>query len=659
MLKDYIKEKNWIFEEQNKEKLNEISQKYNLPECVSALVLNRCEEDAEPYIENGISSFLNPFLLTGMQEAVEKIKDAVKNMKTIIIYGDYDVDGVTSTYILMHYLKSIGALVSYYIPSRTEEGYGLNERALIELKQKGADLVITVDLGITAKEEARLCKEIGLDLIVTDHHLPAEDKIPVDTIVINPKTSENYPFKSLAGAGVAFKLVCALSDMNKTVFDYYIPFCAVGTIADLVELCGENRFIAKYGLERLKETKNIGLLSLLNEAKIDVCGITSTSVSFGIAPRLNAAGRLSSADTAVELFMCDDKSKADEIAKTLENENIRRKAEEQKIFERADEIITQNKLNKNNVIVVAERGWHHGVIGIVSSKITEKYYKPSIVISVDDDGNGKASGRSISGFDLFDALKNCESILDKFGGHSLAAGLSLKEENIEKFDKMMNEYADKIMTDEILTPKVKIDSKISISDVSLKNAYALKIAEPYGIKNPQGIFCIENLKIKNIRNMADKPHSFVTFSDGADEITVPAFGLKDKIMCFSENDNADICGTLGINTYNNRTSAQFIVRDIRCARKTFFSKDELRALYVILKNNEFKNCDIQKISYAMSKNYGMNCSKFKIYRMFTVLEELEMIKLSLDGDTVSVEKGENFYNKTDLAKSQIFNIYSE
>ena len=215
------------------------------------------------------------------------------------------------------------------------------------------------------------------------------------------------------------------------------------------------------------------------------------------------------------------------------------------------------------------------------------------------------------------------------------------------------------MTDEILTPKVKIDSKISISDVSLKNASALKIAEPYGIKNPQGTFCIENIKIKNIRNMADKPHSFVTFSDGADEITVPAFGLKDKIMCFAENDNADICGTLGINTYNNRTSAQFIVRDIRCARKIFFTKDELRALYVVLKNSEFKNSDIQKLSYAMGKNYGINCSKLKIYRMLAVLNDLKMIKLSLDGDTVSVEKDENFYAKTDLAKSQNFNTYSE
>lgn len=652
MLKDYIKEKNWIFENENNDAAEKLSLKLGLPKLTASAVLNRGGDNIDGYVNPDKSLFYDPFLLKGMDKAVEKIKAAVKNMQTIIVYGDYDVDGITSTYILMHYLKSIGAVVSYYIPSRTDEGYGLNERALIELKQKGADLVITVDLGITAKKEARLCADIGLDLIITDHHLPIEGQIPEDAVVINPKISENYPFKNLAGAGVSFKLVCALSDMNENIFNYYIPFCAIGTIADLTELCGENRFIAKYGLEKIKDVKNIGLSALLNIAKINADKISSAEVSFGIAPRLNAAGRIARADVSVELFMSTDADKANETALYLNNENISRKDEEQKIFKRAVEIIEQNNLDKNNVIVVAEKNWHHGVIGIVSSKITEKYYKPSIVISIDGDNIGKASGRSIAGFDLFEALKKCESVLDKYGGHSLAAGLSVKAENIAKFDKMINEYAKQIMTDEILTPKIKIDDCILISDVNLKNVHSLSVMEPYGIKNPLPVFCIKNVKIIHMRNMQDKPHSFLTLSDGKTEITAPAFGLKDKILCFAEGETVDICGTLGENTYNGSLNAQFIIRDIRSSRKTFFSKDDLRKLYVVLKNNDSKNIKISHLANAIK------CGSLKIYRMLTVLKELDMINFTLDDDEIYIEKDKNFFKKTDLSASEEFNIYS-
>lgn len=653
MLKDYIKEKNWIFEDADGETAKKISEKYFLPQCVASVAANRADGDICAYLEPDASLLCDPFCLDGMKEAVSVIKDAVKNMKTIIVYGDYDVDGITSTYILMHYLKSIGALVSYYIPSRTDEGYGLNERALIDLKQKGADLVITVDLGITAKDEAKLCKNIGLDLIITDHHLPIEDKLPADTITINPKISKNYPFKNLAGAGVAFKLVCALSDNNKNISDYYIPFCAIGTIADLVELCGENRFIAKYGLKELEKTKNIGLLSLFKAAKIKKDGITTSAVSFGIAPRLNAAGRLSNADMSVELLMSCDEFEAGKYANLLEDENTKRKQEEQIIFKCADEIIKSNNLSEKNVIVVAQKNWHHGVIGIVSSKITEKYYKPSVVISLDDDGNGKASGRSIPGFDLFCALKSCGGVLEKCGGHSLAAGLSVKEENIKIFDKMINEYAKSVMTEEILTPKIFIDSVISVSDVNLKNAYALRITEPYGIKNPQAVFCIKNAKISHIRNMADKPHSFVTLSDESGNLTFPAFGLKDKILCFAEGEFVDICGSLNVNVYNGNESAQFIIRDIRAARKRFISKDDLRKLYIFIKNSGKEYFDVSIVSDSLKSG------SLKFYRMLKILKELDMIDFSLDGDKFRIEKKQDFYKKTGLSKSAEFNIYSE
>lgn len=659
MLKDLVKEKNWIFKDCDLELQKLTEKKYNLPSFVAKAVLNRENKDTDSYINLNDNSFIDPFLLDGMDKAVIAINNAIKDMKTIIIYGDYDVDGITSTYILLHYIRSIGGCVSYYIPSRSTDGYGLNERALLNLKEKGADLVITVDLGITAIKEAEFCKQIGLDLIITDHHIPPEGSLPDCIAVINPKVSKNYPFKSLAGASVAFKLVCALSKMNKNIFDYYIAFAAIGTIADLVELKGENRFIAKYGLNKIKDTNNKGLLSIFKNARIDINKLSSSSISFGIAPRLNAAGRLSSADISVELLLCEDDNKADETALFLESENTKRKEEELKIFNEADKIITQNNLYNDSVIVVSGKNWHHGVIGIASSKITEKYYKPSIIISVDNSKEGKASGRSISGFNLFDAIKTCSDCLVKYGGHALAAGLTIEEKNIENFRIKINEYAKKVLTEDVLTPSVKIDDTLNISDINLNTLVYLKTLEPYGTENPNAVFCIKNLKILSTKVTENKLHSFLTLTDGKDSFTAPAFNMYDKASMFETGEFIDICGCINQNNYNGRSFAQFIIKDIRPARKIFFSKEELRKLYILIKTEEFSNINIDVICNRFFKAYLKHIGKLKVYRMLMVLTQLDMICFSItDDDKITIKKSDNFEKKTDLTLSGDFNIYS-
>lgn len=660
MLKNLVKEKNWIFYENNLNTQKLIQQKYNIPPFVANAVLNRENEDTDSFINLDETSLEDPFCLNGMNNAVSAIKDAVKNMKTIIVYGDYDVDGITSTYMLVHYIRLIGGCVSYYIPSRMSEGYGLNERALLNLKEKGADLIITVDLGITAIKEAKLCKQIGLDLIITDHHIPPEGELPDCIAVINPKVSDNYSFKHLAGAGVAFKLICALSDMDKAVFDYYIQFASIGTISDLVELKGENRFITKHGLSKIKNTTNIGLLSLLKIAGIDTKKLTSSSVSFGIAPRLNAAGRLSSADISVELLLCKDNTKADEIALFLEQENTKRKDEELKIFHEADEIIISNELYKDDIIVVSGKNWHHGVVGIVSSKITEKYYKPSIVISTDDENTGKASGRSIEGFNLFDAIKHCGDLLDKYGGHALAAGLSIEKDKIDEFRLRINDYAKDYLTDEILTPSVKIDDIINISDINLNTVIHLKTLEPYGTHNPTAVFCLKNLKIVSTKITENNLHSFLTLTDSQNSFMAPAFNLKDKTSLFEIGETVDICGSINQNNYNNKSYAQFIIKDIRPSRKMFFTKDDLRKLYILIKNKEFTNASADMVLQDFYATYHIKIGFAKLYRMLMVMTELDMIYFEIsDKDIITIAKTSNFDKKTELLASITFNTYSE
>lgn len=654
-----LNKKKWIILDCDKDKLKRISEKFNISPLIASVILNRgiySDDEIAHYISKDDSLFFDPFLLTDMHKAVDFIKKAVLSDTKIAVYGDYDVDGITSTYIVYDYLKSLGADVIYYIPDRADEGYGINTGAITFLKEKGVGLIITVDVGVTAVEEAKFAKENGIDIIITDHHTP-KDILPDAVAVINPKTDGNkYPNKDLAGVGVAYKLLYALSGCDKKIMEKYSGAAAIGTIADMVSLQGENRFIASYGLDRLKSTENTGLLSLMEVSGIEKTHITSSNISFGIAPRLNAAGRIASASLSVELFLEKDKIKAMEIASKLDEDNKNRQATEQEIMNEAEEIIQKEKLYEDDVIVVAKKGWHHGVIGIVSSKITEKYYRPSTVISINDDGSAKASGRSIAGFNLFDALSACGGCLTKFGGHSLAAGFSLDKDKIEIFRKEINKYAKEVMTGDILTPKITIDALVSPEDISCSTAEELSILEPFGIGNKTPVFCVENALVSSVRTHKSGKHIFMTLEKSKKHFDAPAFNMGDELNGIIPGEKISVAGMININTFRGIDNVQFVVRDYKECDKGYINEESLRCVFKIIKSYVTRNIFKIKLSDLREKINleGHNMGISKIKTSLNIFKELELLVTKIENDTLSVTRGNNFYSKCNLDDSKIY-----
>lgn len=654
------KNKKWIVLESDSDKVSQISKKHNISPLVAKVILNRGitgDDEISHYISKDESLFYDPFLMTGVSSAVDYIKNAIKENIKIAIYGDYDVDGITSTYIMYDYLKSAGADVLYYIPDRADEGYGVNKGAIVQLKEKGVGLIITVDVGITAVEETEFARENGIDIIITDHHTPKE-VLPDAIAVINPKVSGNsYPNTELAGVGVAYKLVYALSGCNKKIMDKYSEAASIGTIADMVTLKGENRFIASYGLNHLKTTHNIGLCALMEVAGIEKSQIVSSNISFGLAPRLNAAGRISCASVSVELFLANDKNKAMKIATELDEANKIRQSEEHAILQEAEEIIQRDKLYNNNVIVVANKGWHHGVIGIVSSKITEKYYRPSAVISINEDGSAKASGRSIAGFNLFDALSECSNTLTKFGGHDLAAGFSLQNENIAAFDVEINSYAKDIMTDEILTPKLCIDAVITPEDLSCQVATDIDVLEPFGIGNKTPVFVLEDAVVNANRLHKSGKHTFLTLEKNKSKIDAPAFNMADEAGELSPGEHISVAGMININSFRGVDNVQFVVKDIKNCDNTVINAENLRYVFICIKDYVTRNTFRFRLTEFKDKLgiYGCSLGITKIKTALKIFDELELVKSSLDGDAVTIKRGNNFYSKCNLEDSDIYN----
>ena len=654
------KNKKWIFFESDNERISQVSKKYNISPLIAKVILNRgitSDDEISHYISKDKSLFYDPFLMTGISSAVNYIKNAIKENTKIAVYGDYDVDGITSTYIMYDYLKSAGADVLYYIPDRADEGYGVNKGAILQLKEKGVGLIITVDVGITAVDETEFAKENGIDIIITDHHTPKET-LPDAIAVINPKISgNNYPNTELAGVGVAYKLVYALSGCNKEIMDKYSEAASIGTIADMVPLKGENRFIAAYGLKHLKTSQNVGMCALMEVAGIEKSQIVSSNISYGLAPRLNAAGRISCAAVSVELFLENDKNKAMDIAAGLDEANKIRQSEEHTILLEAEEIIQRDKLYNNNVIVVAHKGWHHGVIGIVSSKITEKYYRPSAVISINEDGSAKASGRSVAGFNLFDALSECSDTLTKFGGHDLAAGFSLQSENIAAFNAGINSYADGIMTDEILTPKLAIDAVITPDDISCQVAIDIDILEPFGIGNKPPVFALEDAVVNANRMHKSGKHTFLTLEKSKARFDAPAFNMADVAGELSPGERISVAGMININSFRGVDSVQFVVKDIKSCDNTIINAENLRCLFVCTKDYVTKNTFRFRLTELKEKLglYGCSLGITKIKTALKIFDELELVKSSLDGDTVTIKRGNNFYSKCNLEDSDIYN----
>ncbi len=426
--------KKWQICEINQEKVNEIKEKYKISDLLATILVNKKlvdKDDIELFLNPTRNDFYDPFLINDMDIATERIIKAIKNQEKAIIYGDYDVDGITSITVLKSFLKDAGLEVGYYIPNRLEEGYGLNKNAIDKIYNENYELMITVDCGISANEEIEYANSLGLEVIVTDHHEPG-DVIPNALAVIDNKRKDSrYPFRELAGVGVAFKVAQALGQklgMREEAYLKYLDIVCVGTISDIVPLISENRVIAKLGLKLIKQTKNLGLRSIINSSGYNQ--INSTTISFGVAPRINACGRMGKAEEALNLLLSQDIYQVNELTKKLNDHNRERQEIEKSIFNDAIKKIEKEQLSNNRTIVLGGENWHHGVIGIVSSKITEMYFKPSILLSFEEDGIGKGSGRSIPGFDLHEALMKCEDTIERFGGHSMAIGITMKKDKL-------------------------------------------------------------------------------------------------------------------------------------------------------------------------------------------------------------------------------------
>ena len=557
--------KKWQIYETDVEKVDLLKSKYGINGLLATILVNRNIVD-----ENKIKLFLNPtrndfydpFLITDMDIAVERIITAIKNQEKVTIYGDYDVDGITSITVLKSFLKDNGLEVDFYIPNRLEEGYGLNKEAVKKIADEGCSLMITVDCGISCIDEIDYAKELGIETIVTDHHEPGVDIPKAIAVIDNKRKDSTYPFRELAGVGVVFKLIQALGiklGLKEESYLKYLDIVCLGTISDIVPLVDENRVIAKLGLMLVEKTRNIGLRSIINSSgykKID-----STTISFGVAPRINACGRMGKAEEALKLFLSPNINEVNELTKKLNEHNRNRQEIEKAIYESVIETIEKENLNKNKTLIVSGKNWHHGVIGIVSSKITDLYFKPSILLSFEEDGIGKGSGRSVPGFDLHEALSKCSDQIEKYGGHSMAIGITIKKENLEKFKEKIEEIATESKIDEII-PIINIDAKVNLSDISKQMVESLKDLEPFGEANKMPIFAFKNLKIDSIRALSEGKHLKLTLKDNNSIINAIGFNLGYLADEYRIGDKIDVAGVLEINTFNGVDNLQINIKDI-------------------------------------------------------------------------------------------------
>lgn len=565
-----IKKSKWVAKQSDPETAQKLSKELNLNPLCAKVLVNRginTKEAAEQFIYPDVSRLLDPFLLVDMDKGVAKIEDAIKNNEKIVVYGDYDVDGITAVSIIYLYLKSRNADVSYYIPSRSDEGYGLNKEAVKMFKDNGNSLIITADCGITAYEDIEYASSLGISVVITDHH-KCKENIPGALAVINPKRPDcNYPFKELSGVGVAFKLIEALSGTGKSkeLLEAFGDLLCLGTIADIVSLTGENRIFVTVGLELLKKPRNIGLKCLIKEAGLADKKLESSHVGFIIAPRINAVGRLGNALDAVKLFTTSDKKEAYELAVMLCEQNKRRQTIEQEILEEAcAEIEAKKYAEKDRVIVLASDKWHHGVIGIVASRITEKYGKPCVLVSCEND-ESKGSCRGIAGFNMFEALSYCDDTLLKFGGHELAAGLSIKKENIEIFREKINKFAKENYNPNIFVEEIFYDSKISEKDISLDLTRSLELIEPCGMGNPTPLFMLEKVKIENVTYFGGNKHVRMMFSKKGFRVMVVGFGLgsNNNVRMLRDGDTVNAVVTPYTNVYNGENVPALRLKDIK------------------------------------------------------------------------------------------------
>ena len=580
--------------------IEKLAREMKVSKVTASLIYNRGFSDAksgEAFMRPTEDTLHDPFLMKDMDRAVERVSEAIRNGERITVYGDYDVDGVTSVTLLYLYLKSLGADVNYYIPLRAKEGYGVSRAAIDTLSERGTRLIITVDTGITANKEVEYAKELGIDTVVTDHH-ECHGELPSACAVVNPHRPDcTYPFCELAGVGVVFKFVCGYeiarcpsltpAEAMHNICEEYIDLVAVGTVADVMPLVDENRVIVKLGLALIDGGARVGLAALIEAANNSSATrpatgvaekntkkrkINSGYISFSLAPRINAAGRISSASKAVELLLAEDNDKASSLADELCEINLIRQREENSIAEQAYKVIEESHdFERDKVIVLENDTWQQGIIGIVSSRITEKYGLPSILISfagaTDGDSDphdvGKGSGRSVKGINLVEALDHCKEHLVQFGGHELAAGLSVMRCNIPSFRRMINDYARESFPEDIFVLKYEADCEIPAEELSMGLVDEISMLEPFGVANQSPMFLVSDMTVERVISMGAGKHTKLMLSSGGKSYTAVCFGMSVSSVDFHFGEKIDILCQLAVNEFRGQKSLQLIVQDIR------------------------------------------------------------------------------------------------
>lgn len=575
-----------------------LSKQLSIPTLVTKLLIQRGYDSAEK-----INAFLyskpdmlhEPFMLAGMKEAVERIEQAKQQQERVRIYGDYDADGVSSTSLLCFAFSEYGLTYDYYIPHRMKEGYGLNKGAIEKAKQDGISLIVTVDTGISAYEEVQFAKELGIDIVVTDHHEPPE-LLPQAVAVVNPKQEHcPYPFKGLAGVGVAFKLASALlkeAPMQLT------GIVALGTIADLMPLEDENRILVMAGLQELRKGDQIGFKALAEVCSMNIEELSATNIGFGIAPRINAAGRLEHAKKAVQLLTSQSEQEAMQLATELDFLNKERQLIVETMVQEAEQqwqqkirIAEQEGKPAPHVIVLAQKGWNVGVIGIVASKMLERYYKPVIVCGIDvEKGTAKGSARSIDGFDLHAALTHCEELLEHYGGHQAAAGMTVTVPNLPLLEKHLDELAVSWLTEEDWTPKLNIDLSCELETITMDTIKQLSLLEPYGMGNPAPKVLIRNAKIAEKRAIGkDSKHLKLGIKDKGRSLDIIGFGMGDYAKQLQADQSIEVVGELTINEWNSISKPQLLLADLHVQQnelKVFPTREQFGIIYQYLRKQE-------------------------------------------------------------------------
>lgn len=667
--------KKWLTAHIDKELAAQVAENHSLDPFTALILVSRGiteYEDVEEFFDSDFS-FCDPYLITDMENAVLRIEKAIENQEKICVFGDYDADGVTATALMYSYLFSRNANVMYYIPDRISEGYGMNKDAVTHLHEKSVKLIVTVDNGISAIEEIEYANSLGIDTVVTDHHQVSE-VLPSAVAVIDPHREDcNLHFKDWAGVGVAFKVVCALEKGDYSeILNRYADIIAVGTIADVVDLKDENRAIVKYGVAKINSNPCNGINALRQIAGVSERQLNAVGVTYSLAPRINAAGRIESATTALKLLLCDDLITALQIGEQVDMCNRQRHEFESEIMESAVAHIESNEMLKySRVIVLCGEGWHHGVIGIVAARITEKYGKPTIVITFDGD-KGTGSARSINGFSIYDAIKSAEDLLTHFGGHTLAAGLGIKRENVGEFFRRINEYAANLPD---TVPELLLDCKLNPAYIDTSLVESLENLEPFGAGNPQPLFGIFGVRVDSIKPVGEGKHLRLTFTKGNTQFVAMKFSTTMLEFPFCEGDIVDLAVRIDKNEYRGEIKASVQVREMRFSGvddEKFFksrglyekykrgekltphearfltpTREFLLGVFNILKQYKHWSYDIEMLTYRAKCPVERYCTMLV---SVDVLYELKLIyykneEIIFDGDG----------KKADLSQSEILN----